>query len=544
MLRAFETVVRDRNHPSVIIWSVGNENPITAIHLAAARYVKGADPTRPTLYPWHPSPEIAANPPAFPGDWVPPEADVLAPHYPTSAQALAMTTRANRPVIATEYAHAWAENRFGDLAAVWRGLTAPPSGAGGMIWMWQDQGLRINGKMLLTPAGQDGIVNADRTPQRDYWETKAVYAPVSVPIERLEWKPGPDHLRVPVSNDYDFLDLSAVQAHWRLMADERELASGVAHVIAAPHSTGWLEIPAAKVRDAAPGAACYLHVAFRRADGSEITTRAVEILRPNAEAPQPATKVSVRKGHTVTISAGAAAYEFDPQSARLVSVTVAGKRVAHDMRLTLWRPLDSFELAGHKRVGFDGTKLPDLDQYTTKVREWKVTTDTEGAHIAAKVEHAVGERNRFDTEYRYTVRAADGALDIEYTVHPRVEAPWLPEVGMEASVDGGVDKLRWLGLGPLESAPNMRVASIFGLWNLPVGDAGGIRGDVRWAEFGGVRIENCGYLRLAGPGKLRILSAVEGRGAKFRRAERAEDRIDVNDQTTLAGRFRLRAIPR
>jgi beta-galactosidase len=544
MMRAFETVVRDRNHPSIIVWSIGNENPITAVHLAAARYVKGADPTRPVLFPWHPSPGIVSLPPSFPGDWVPPEVDILAPHYPTSTEALAMTARANRPVIATEYAHAWAESRFGDLAAVWRGLTAAPSGAGGMIWMWQDQGLRVNGHMILVPDGEDGIVRADRTPQRDYWEAKAVYAPVSIPIDKIEWKRGLERLRIPVRNDYDFLDLSAVRIQWRLMADEREMASGEVRSAALPHATDWVEIPAEKIPTVTADSACYLHFVFQRADGSEIAKRSIEILRPaQPEVSHAGVRVTVRKARTVTITAGSAAYEFDPQSARLVAVVTGGKRVAEDMRLTLWRPLDQWEILTYKRFGTDATKFPDLDQYTTAVREWKVTEDRHGVSISAQAEHSVDAQDSFEAEYHYTVRADDGALDVEYSVRPRIQAPWIPEIGMELRTGGKTDTLRWLGLGPMESSPNMKTATIFGLWSLPVDgeSAQGHRSDVRWAEIGGaLRFENCGYLRLAGEGKVRILSAVEGRAAKYRRAERPEDRLDVTPQTTLMGGFRLR----
>jgi hypothetical protein len=117
---------------------------------------------------------------------------------------------------------------------------------------------------------------------------------------------------------------------------------------------------------------------------------------------------------------------------------------------------------------------------------------------------------------------------------------------MELRTASKTDTLRWLGLGPMESAPNMKAATIFGLWSLPVDSerAQGLRSDVRWAEIGDLRFENCGYLRLADAGRVRILSAVEGRGAKYRRAEKPEDRLDVNPQRTLVGSFRLRVVAR
>ncbi len=548
MLRAFETVVRDRNHPSVIIWSVGNENPITALHLAAARYVKGADPTRPVLLPWHPSPEIVADLPRYPGDWMPPEIDILAPHYPSGAEALAMTTRATRPVVATEYAHALAENRFADFAEIWRGLTQKPAGAGGMIWMWQDQGLRQpDGTILLNPNGTDGIVRADRSPQRDYWETKAVYAPVRVPVERVVWKPVFDSVRIPVLNDYDFTNLNAVGIRWELMANERRLNSGEARLSALPHATAWLEIPTATIRSAEPSATCFAHIEFQRPDGSLITRRSVEIVRPEVpRGPLPQGRITVHKGKKAVIRAGSVSYEFDPQTARLENVSAGGRRLITRAALTLWRPLDRWEIGAANRYGIRAQEFPDLDQYSTKVRRWNLTQGPQGARILAEAEHQVGERDAFTAEYCYTVWP-DGTLDVAYTVRPHIQAPWIPEIGVELDTDASLSNFRWLGLGPHEALPNLREAAILGLWSGRVGEeaARGIKGEVRWAELSdekgsGLHLENCANVRILRPGRVRILSAVDGRATKFRRAERPEHRLDIGPSTVLSGGFQLR----
>jgi beta-galactosidase len=166
MLRAYETVSRDINHPSVIIWSVGNEDPLTSLHLAAIRTVKGLDPTRPVLMPGS-------------GDeWLPPEIDILAPHYYKAAHYDELAGRSTRPIVTTEYTHAYGTDGFGGLEDRWKALTKHPAGAGGAIWMWADQGLQVTrdipggGKtsvLELNPDGIDGIVGSYREPQRDYW---------------------------------------------------------------------------------------------------------------------------------------------------------------------------------------------------------------------------------------------------------------------------------------------------------------------------------------------------------------------------------------
>ena len=67
--RSYETIVRDINKPSIIYWSIGNEDPLTSLHMVSVKLVKALDPTRPVLLPWRPE------------EWLPKEVDILAPHY-------------------------------------------------------------------------------------------------------------------------------------------------------------------------------------------------------------------------------------------------------------------------------------------------------------------------------------------------------------------------------------------------------------------------------------------------------------------------------
>ena len=199
--------VRDVNHPAIVIWSVGNEDPLTTLHVDALRMVKGLDPTRPLLMPWRAE------------EWLPPEIDILAPHYFTAPQYDELAAHATRPVVTTEFTHAFKEQGFGGLEERWTALTKHPAGAGGAIWMWADQGLDCERQDAAGDDGSDGIVNADRSPQRDYWETKAVYAPVSLGAKLLEFVPGQSALRVPIVNGYDFTNLNTVGIRWKLMEE-------------------------------------------------------------------------------------------------------------------------------------------------------------------------------------------------------------------------------------------------------------------------------------------------------------------------------------
>jgi beta-galactosidase len=543
LLRAQETVARDRNHPSVIVWDIGNENPFTAMHLAAIRLVKGSDPTRPVLMPQRID------------EFLPPEVDILAPHYRPPSALDQLAAHSSRVVISTEYTHAYAEDGFGGLADSWRALTQHPAGAGGSIWMWQDQGLTrtrtgANGQpekyIQIVTDGWDGIVRADRTPQRDYWEARAVYAPVNVSDDPLPFWPGQDRLRVPIKNDYDFTDLSTVGVHWRLMADDRELAKGEAKVNAAPHSTGYLELPVDAIKSVAAGVAYYAHLAFLRPDGSEIVERAVE-LRADGPAPEPArpveSPVRVRNGKTVLVTVGSASYEFDPASSQLISASAGSAKLISGSRFTIWRPLGANDTLNLRTPL---ASVADLNKYTVSVKSWKVAEEASGVRIDAEADHTVNEKNSFSVAYAYRV-GRDGVLRVDYTVKPRVEFAWLPEIGMEFETPASLDNLRWLGLGPLDAYPNEKTAPILGVYagRTDSDTAKGMKAS-RWAELTsaegpGFRVEGAPYIRLEGR-NLRVLSAVVGRSEKGRRPENPEIRLDTGPSVAFQGAFSVTPI--
>ncbi len=166
--RSYETIVRDINKPSIIYWSIGNEDPLTSLHMVSVKLVKALDPTRPVLLPWRPE------------EWLPKEVDILAPHYWNPQEYDRLAGHSGRPVISTEYTHAYGNDAFGGLEARWKALTKHPAGAGAAVWMWADQGVKTPVRkkekdlsedeyLRINTAGWDGIVEAliyDLTPNK------------------------------------------------------------------------------------------------------------------------------------------------------------------------------------------------------------------------------------------------------------------------------------------------------------------------------------------------------------------------------------------
>jgi beta-galactosidase len=549
-LRVFETVARDRNHPSIVVWSMGNEDPVTALHIEAMRALKGIDPTRPILMPQQRS------------EFTPPEADMLAPHYLSPFAYDELGASSTRPILSTEHTHAWSADGvdgFGGFEDKWNELMHHPTAAGAAIWMWADQGLLIKRKtdhgdspfMLLNPDGVDGIVNADRTPQRDYWETKAVYAPVYPRISSARFSLGDSIVRIPIQNDYDFTNLSNVGIHWQLMEDDRELAANDAKLTEIPHAAAWLDFPLGALKQLHTGATYYALFTFRRSDGSEITRRSVELIPNQSQVPVSAPRVvplSVDQGKVTAVHAGAIEYRFDSSSARLMSASLNGSPMIGPASLNIWRPMNVMENAVLYPRGTARKDLPDLDKYQVTVGNWRVERNAEKVRLSGTALCVVDAKNRFAVDYIYDVHA-DGSLTVQYAIDPKVEATFLPMLEVTLPITPQLSRMRWLGLGPIDTYPNEHAAGVFGVWNANAGsqDAAGVK-TTRWTEIEPpapegnlVRVEDSPYAQFEN-GTLHVIAGMEGRVMKNRLPEKPEERLDVTPGRIFHGAFTIRLL--
>jgi beta-galactosidase len=253
--------------------------------------------------------------------------------------------------------------------------------------------------------------------------------------------------------------------------------------------------------------------------------------------------VRVRNGKTVLVTVGSASYEFDPASSQLISASAGSAKLISGSRFTIWRPLGANDTLNLRTPL---ASVADLNKYTVSVKSWKVAEEASGVRIDAEADHTVNEKNSFSVAYAYRV-GRDGVLRVDYTVKPRVEFAWLPEIGMEFETPASLDNLRWLGLGPLDAYPNEKTAPILGVYagRTDSDTAKGMKAS-RWAELTsaegpGFRVEGAPYIRLEGR-NLRVLSAVVGRSEKGRRPENPEIRLDTGPSVAFQGAFSVTPI--
>ncbi len=247
--RAKATIWRDKNRPCVIIWSVGNENPVTDIGLQTGEYTATLDPTRPYCFPQTPDDfkKMIKSP-------ILESIGILNYHYAKASELPALSTQFKRPLIFGEYAHALGLD-FGSMQDIYEIIYEKPTIAGGAIWGFFDQGILrkapknivkgettpyawISPDMMYDTAGNqgaDGILYANRIPQTDYFQVRKVFAPVKALDENLQYAPGKQTFKIKINNRYDFTNLSAIGCKWQLFADTKIIDSGVIQLDCQPH---------------------------------------------------------------------------------------------------------------------------------------------------------------------------------------------------------------------------------------------------------------------------------------------------------------------
>ena len=506
MERVAGMVERDKNHPSIIAWSLGNEAGHGPNLEAAANWVHARDPSRPLLY------NPAENLP-----WV----DIISPMYPSVERlaAMAQDPAENRPIIMCEYAHAMG-NGPGSLQEYWDVIERFSRLQGGFVWDWADQGLRQvtkEGEEWFAYGGDlgdepndgnfcmNGLVGPDRTPHPGLLELKKVYEPVKVePVDLVSGV-----LRV--TNRYSSADLSRLEAAWTLEADGQVLQAGGLPDLDLP-AGGSVETSIPYTRpELAPGAEYWLGLSFTQAGdvpwcpaGHEVAW--AQFLLPYQVPPQsllPGTMpdLSVKEiGEAVIVRGQDWSLTFDRVTGYITDWKHRGRVVVgHGPQINLWRaPTDND--APHLAARWQAAGLGRLREQLGMISVARLAPQVVRVRVDTVVPR-VGVRSRYD----YQVFGS-GDVMLEHTVELVEELPPLPRVGVKLLLPGDCQEFSWYGRGPHETYADRKQGARVGVYRSTVRDEllpyetpqeYGNRTDVRWAALIGA--DGAGLLAVGQP---------------------------------------------
>lgn len=504
--RAERTVSRDKNHPSVLIWSIGNEHHATQLVTKTSAYVKQLDPTRPVLYPhnnFYRRRYLSG---------MPTHVDIYAPHYRTAEElrALGQDTTIQRPILHTEYNHS-AGTAFGGLEEKWEITECHPSIAGGTIWLWADQGIYrdVNGRKVFNPYedinaiepypsglsadvwvsedtimdshgiyGTDGIVYADRTPQIDYWETKRVYSPVKILETERKVSSTANEVRLTVLNRYDFLNLDTIAVQYGLSRNnsqvsiEREL-----NIAIPPGDTGEVVLPLETGGDMS-NAEYLLTLEFTDHQGRDIYFHTVQLLPEQGKRYYP----ELAGGELTELSA----VDFPGESVSEIPGTIrlsgTGTELISESDQYRWDISRDFQLNGpYLRVGRDPTMA---ERKTYKNNFWEpplLSPDSVLSEEYLKANNATHlkriylfshpEKPEQSLELHLILSISEtGYLDVNYRIRPRNVSGHFLELGIVFQIPGFTGEVNWLGDGSYPAYPKKSALVTRGFFTMMSGD--------------------------------------------------------------------------
>ncbi len=478
--RAGRTVDRDKNHPSVVIWSVGNENPLTENVIKTAEYVKMLDPSRPILFPHN----------NFGGKRIghltglPEFVDIYATHYPDDEkmEKMAKENTFRRPLLTTEFNHSLDE-ACGALADKWKVIEKYDCWAGGMIWLWADQGIfrNVNGRKVYNSYksihvlqgkptaisadrwlnkdtvidshgqyGTDGIVFADRVPQTDYWLTRKIYSPVYIGRDELEVKPGRQQIDLEILNKYDFTNLDRLEIHWQLKENNSVLQQGDARAEAEPGKSALLRIPL-DVPETIKEKFCFLVIEIRDYNGRTVYEHNVELTGGERQIwPALSSEIKpldVSREMPSPVAFGSFSLVKRPDG--LFDIKRGGKTFATGPCLHTGRPLTMAEQRMYGRE--DKTVWPCRAGMQLIRTAYRADQDRT---IQLNYTYAYPENESNIIKLKVLMSPdREGGILCNYTIDTKRAEGYFNELGVSFRVNPEFHTARWVGMGPYETYP-------------------------------------------------------------------------------------------
>ncbi|WP_111709418.1 glycoside hydrolase family 2 TIM barrel-domain containing protein [Lutibacter citreus] len=500
-VRMFE---RDKNYPSIVTWSLGNEAGNGANFVATYNWLKENDTTRPTQYE---------------GATQYSNTDIQAPMYWTIEKMKKYAeNNPTRPLIQCEYAHAMG-NSVGNLQQYWDVIEEYDIMQGGFIWDWVDQGMLTKneaGEEFWAYGGDlgaqdlqndknfclNGIVNPDRTAHPALYEVKKVYQYIK--FKNVNAKKG----EISIKNIYDFINLKEFDFTWKLLENGVEVSEGTIPVLdIESYKTKTVKIKLPKLSNSS--AEYHLNVyALNKKETDlmpvghivafeqfQLTNKSLPV--SNSETTEEITVIS--KDNIATISNNNFELKFNTKTGLMSSLDYGnGNLLVKGVTPNFWRATTDNDF---------GAKSPEL------LKVWKQASDKQSLvevnllNNSKKIELTEEPKvfNTIEIQTLFNLPSVNGQIIVSYAIKNNgeisvsnqlknisSELPILPRFGNNFIINNQYQSVTWFGRGPQENYNDRNTAALVGLYKASVEDLyfpyirpqeNGNRTDVRYIEF-------------------------------------------------------------
>jgi len=485
---------RDKNYPSVIIWSLGNEAGDGCNFQATYKWIKTRDLSRPVQY------ERAEH------EW---NTDIFCPMYAKVKDILEyVSKKQDKPLIECEYAHAMG-NSTGNLIDYWDAIDNNEQLQGGFIWDWVDQGLQkfdSLGRKYWAFGGDygpkdvpsdgnfctNGLVFPDRAPHPGLSEVKKVYQYVKFNAIDLK-KP-----TFRLTNKYAFIDLKNTVLQWEITENGINIAKGsFSTENITPGNSHDYSVPW-KTPKSKPGRIYHLNVYLLTSDdrpllGKDHILASEQFELPFATAPselKASTLPSLTSSETasdITIKGKTFAIQFDKTTGTISSFTFENQQLIEKGPLPNFRraPLDND--VGSKM--FVKCK-PWYDASENRIVKSIILDKADDHNVKVTVIFSFPDAKSELTSI-YTV-TGKGDILVEISLKAGKELPWIPRLGVNMRLKGTLNQVDWLGRGPFENYLDRKTAAFVGKYHSTTNEMytsyvrpqeNGYRTDVKWVSI-------------------------------------------------------------
>ena len=486
-------VERDKNHPSVIIWSMGNEAGDGTNFEAASDWIHRRDPSRPVHY------ERAG---------LRSHTDIYCPMYARIPHLIRYAEqKPDRPLILCEYAHAMG-NSVGNLVDYWDVIEKYDHLQGGFIWDWVDQGLRkkTDDDREYWAYGGDfgeeksdgnfcmnGLVLPDRSVTPKLLEVKKVYQYIE--IEPVTLTRGV----IKLTNKYDFIDLDRFAVHWEVLEDGKKILSGsIPKTNISPKEAKIFDLGLDKITPS-PGSEYLLNVCVQTSRSSKLLQKGHEVAKEQFVLPH--RKEVVKKElpikqalemmeteNEVQIRGKDFAVKFDKSTGFLSSYVFKGTELIEEgPSPNFWRaPTDN---------DF-GNRMPKRcviwkEASTNRLLDLFEIVNQGDAQIKIEAEYRLPDVESKHT-VTYTILNTSDVIVKNHFIPGKKELPELLRFGMRMRVPKDFENVEWYGRGPQENYWDRKTSAFIGRYATKVKDQyvnyaspqeNGYKTDVRWVAL-------------------------------------------------------------